>query len=386
MQRIYLDHTATTPLDPRVQDAMLPFFSGVFGNASSIHSFGREAKQSLEQSRAVIASAIGAKPGEIFFTSGGTEANNLAIRGTAFAAREKAGRAHLVTSSAEHHAVLEPCEALEKEGFGVTFLPVDNHALVSPDDVSASLTPTTALVSVMAANNEVGSVSLLEEIGHVCRSKGILFHSDSVQALGKIPLNVNSLNVDLMSFSAHKIYGPKGIGALYVRQGTALDPVLRGGGQERGKRAGTESVPLAVGFARAVELAIGEMSDESKRLSGLRDHLEGMILSRFPEVVVNGHPTKRLPGILSISFASDRISLEGEMLVVNMDIEGVAVASGSACTSGSIQPSHVILAMGRDVAAARATIRFSLGKSTTVGDINTAVEALERVLGRMRKK
>ncbi len=384
MERIYLDHTATTPLDPRVLEAMLPYFSGVFGNASSIHSYGREAKQALERSREVIAGAIGATAGELVFTSGGTEANNLAIRGSALAARGRTGRTHLVTSQAEHHAVLEPCENLGSEGFQVTFLPVDSDGLVSPEGVGPAITDATSLVSVMAANNEVGSVSPLPEIGEVCRSRGVLFHSDAVQALGKIPLNVGLLHADLLSFSSHKIYGPKGIGALYIRQGTAVDPVYRGGGQERGKRPGTESVPLAVGFARAVELALEEMDEESERLAGLRNRLEEIIRSKCPQVIVNGRAGERLPNILSISFDSSKISLEGEMLVANMDLEGIAVASGSACTSGSIQPSHVIRAMGRDPATAKATIRFSFGKSNTAGDVDAAADALERVLARMR--
>ncbi len=385
MERIYLDHTATTPVDDRVRDAMLPYFSGIFGNASSVHSYGREAKRALEQSREIIAGTIGAKPGEVFFTSGGTEANNLALRGAAQAARDNAGRNHLITSLAEHHAILEPCELLRKGGFEVTILPVDTFALVSPEAIDSAVGPGTFLVSIMAGNNEVGSLSPLESIGTTCRTRGILFHSDAVQALGKIPLDVNSLNIDLLSLSAHKIYGPKGIGALYIRQVTALDPVVKGGGQERGKRPGTESVALAVGFARALELAHSEMKAESMRLGALRDQLEAIIRSKFPEAIVNGHPRERLPGILSVSFDSNRIKLEGEMLVVNMDLEGIAVASGSACTSGSVQPSHVILATGRDQATARATVRFSFGRSNTPEHCKSAADALERVIARMKQ-
>ena len=385
MRRVYLDHTATTPLDPRVLESMLPYFSETFGNASSIHALGRDAKQALERSRESIAQAIGAKPGEVFFTSGGTESNNLALRGVVSAARKGAGQVQVLTTQAEHHAVLEPCQLLEADGHEVTFLPVDVHAVVSADQVNAALRSKPALVSVMTANNEVGSLSPLAEIGDVCRSRGALLHSDAVQALGKIPVNVDSLHVDLMSISAHKIYGPKGIGALYIRQGTALEAVSKGGGQERGKRPGTESVPLAVGFARAVDIALEKMTEESSRLAALRDHLETMILSEFPDAIVNGHPSARLPHILSISFDSQKISIEGELLVVNMDLDGIAVASGSACTSGSIQPSHVIMAMGRDRATARATIRFSFGKGNTMEDVDMALAALKRVISRMKK-
>ena len=382
MKRIYLDHTATTPLDPRVLEAMLPYFSDSFGNASSVHSFGRLAKSILESSRESIARAIGAQPGEVFFTSGGTESDNLAIRGVAQAARKK-GKNHLVTSNAEHHAVLEPCEYMVAEGSELTFLSVDEDGVIPAGNVEEALSDSTCLVSVMLANNEVGTINPIKEIAGATHRCGAVMHTDAVQALGKIRINVEDLDVDLMSLSAHKTYGPKGIGALYVRRGIELEPILQGGGQERGKRPGTENVPLAVGFAKAVELAIAEMETESVRLRALRDLLESQIREKFPEALVNGHPQNRLPHILNISFDSSKIALEGEMLLMNMDLKGIAVTSGSACTSGSMQPSHVLLAMGRDPKTAKATLRFSFGKSNRAEDVNYVVESLRAVLSQM---
>ncbi len=385
MTRIYLDHTATTPLDDRVFEAMRPYFSGTFGNASSIHSFGREAKMALEKARETIAKAIGAQSGEIFFTSGGTESDNFAIRGIAMAAR-KSDKNHIITSAAEHHAVLEPCEMLKEEGFEVTIIPVDSNGLVTSDQVKDAITDTTCLVSIMHANNEVGTVYPIREIAAVAHARGAVVHSDAVQTLGKIPINVKDLDVDLMTISAHKLYGPKGIGALFVKKGTELEPMIHGGGQERGKRPGTENVPLAVGFAKAVELATMEMPSESAWLDSLRNNLESRIRSEFPAAIINGHPVERLPHILNVSFDSSRISLEGEMLVMNMDLQGIAVTSGSACTSGSMQPSHVLLAMGRDEKTAKATLRFAFGKSNTQSDVDYVVESLHQIVSRMTHK
>jgi cysteine desulfurase len=381
-RRVYLDHTATTPLDDRVFEVMRPYFSGTFGNASSIHSFGREAKMALEKSRETIAQAIGAESGEVFFTSGGTESDNFAIRGIALAAKRK-GRNHIITAAAEHHAVLETCEMLNEEEFDVTTLPVDSFGMVSPEQVRDAITGKTCLVSIMHANNEVGTINPVKEISAVAHERGVVVHTDAVQALGKIPLDVNDIGVDLMTVTAHKLYGPKGIGALFVKKGTELEPLLHGGGQERGKRPGTENVPLAVGFAKAVELAIAEMSNETKRLGILRDNLESHICNHFSSALINGHPSLRLPHILNISFDSSKIQLEGEMLVMNMDLRGIAVSSGSACTSGSIQPSHVLLAMGRDVKTAKATLRFSFGKSNTAEDVDFVIESLRNVLRQM---
>jgi len=385
VKRIYLDHTATTPVDRRVLEAMEPFFTNTFGNPSSVHAFGREARQFLERARETIAVRIGARPGELFFTSGGTESNNLAIRGTVLAACSKLQRAHLITSRAEHHAVLEPAESLREDGIDVTVLDVDGYGSVAPDGIADAMSPATCLVSIMAGNNEVGTLSPVSAIGDVCRSRKVLFHSDAVQALGKIRVDITEWGADLVTLSAHKIYGPKGIGALFVRQGTAIDPIIRGGGQERGKRPGTESLPLAVGFARAVEIAVETMGEESKRLSGLRDHLCRELQGTFPGLIVNSPPGGGLPHILSISFDSSLVPLEGEMLVHNMDLEGIAVSSGSACTSGSIQPSHVLLAMGRDPATAKSTIRFSFGRDNTSDDIPLVMSALRSVLARMKR-
>jgi cysteine desulfurase len=387
MRRIYLDHTATTPLDPRVFEAMRPYFSETFGNASSIHSFGREAKAALEKARATIATAVGAQSGELFFTSGGTESDNFAIRGGAHAGRKK-GKNHIITSVVEHHAVLEPCEALKEQGWDVTLLAVDSTALVTAAQVREAITDRTCLVSIMHANNEVGTVYPLKEIAAIAHERGVLVHTDAVQTLGKVPVDVNELGVDLMTLSAHKLYGPKGIGALYIRRGTDIEPLLYGGGQERGKRPGTENVPLAVGFAKAVELALADREVEMKRLAALRDNLQSKICNRFPAAIVNGHPTERLPNILNISFDSRKIQLEGEMLVMNMDLEGIAVTSGSACTSGSMQPSHVLLAMGRDANTAKATLRFAFGRSNTEADVEEVMarlsDAIEKMTARQR--
>lgn len=385
MKRIYLDHTATTPLDDRVFEAMRPYFSETFGNASSIHSFGREAKTALEKARETIGKAIGAHSGEIFFTSGGTESDNFAVRGVAMAARKRE-KNHIITSAAEHHAVLEPCEVLKEEGFDVTILSVDSNGLVTAEQVKNAITDKTCLVSIMHANNEVGTIYPIREIAGVAHERGVVVHTDAVQTLGKLPFSVKDLDVDLMTISAHKLYGPKGIGALFVKKGTELEPMIHGGGQERGKRPGTENVPLAVGFAKAVELAMLELSSEARRLESLRQNLESRIRSEFPAAIINGHPTERLSHILNVSFDSNKIPLQGEMLVMNMDLQGVAVTSGSACTSGSMQPSHVLLAMGRDEKTAKATLRFAFGKSNSQEDVDYVVESLKQILHRMTSR
>ncbi|MGB6120681.1 MAG: cysteine desulfurase family protein [Bacteroidota bacterium] len=384
MQRIYLDHTATTPVDPLVVEAMRPYWGDIHGNPSSIHWFGQRAKEALEKARETIAGAIGAEPGELFFTSGGTESDNAALRGAACAARER-GRNHLVTSKAEHHAVLDTIQELVGEGFRSTVLDVDEVGRVPLSDIESALTPQTVLVSLMHANNEVGTVNPLAEITGPVRNHGVFFHTDAVQTLGKLPVDVDTLGVDLLSVSAHKLYGPKGIGALYVRKGTDLEPILHGGGQERGMRPGTENVALAVGFAKAVELSTAAMASESASLAGLRNRLEMKIKDRYPEVLLNGDPKERLPHILNVSFDSEKIALEGEMLVMNMDLEGIAVTSGSACTSGSMQPSHVLLALGRDPETAKATLRFSFGRGNTEEDVEAAIKALQTVVERMRR-
>ncbi|MBI3579513.1 MAG: cysteine desulfurase [Ignavibacteriales bacterium] len=381
MRRVYLDYSATTPLDPRVLEAMSLTFGRHYGNASSVHSFGREARTVLEESRERIASFIGARSEEIFFTSGGTEADNYAIKGVASAGKKK-GKNHIIISSIEHHAVLHPAEHLRAEGFKVDVLPVDSSGMVDPAAIEKTITPGTCLISIMHANNEVGTIEPVREISASAKQHGILLHSDTVQSVGKIPVNVNELGVDLLSISAHKIYGPKGIGAIYIRKGTEIETLIEGGAQESNRRAGTENVPLAVGFAKAIELC--SVEEETKRLSQMRESLKSKLLQKFDALIVNGHPEARLPHILSVSFDSTVTSVDGEALIMGMDLRGVAVTSGSACTSGSLQSSHVLLAMGRDERTAKATIRFSLGRLTTEDEITYAAEALEDVLSKMR--
>jgi len=382
MDRIYLDHAATTPVDPRVVEAMVPYFGGVFGNASSVHANGREAKAALESARNTIARAIGAQPAEVVFTSGGTESDNAAIAGVLRASA--AGHLGVVTSAAEHHAVLSTCEELGRTGEKVTILPVDHHGVVDCSALDAALKGSPLLVSLMYANNEVGAITPLDELSVTIHSAGAVLHTDAIQALGKVPLDVNRLGVDLMSLTAHKLYGPKGIGALYIRNGTHWDPVLFGGGQERGRRPGTENVALAVGFAKAVDIALEGMSQETMRISALRDQLETRLTKELPGVVHNSTAPDRLPHIVNISFDTTQMRKHGEMLIMNMDLAGVSVSSGSACTSGSVKPSHVLLAMGRDGATAGASLRFSLGRSNTLDHIEKVVTVLKDVVPRLK--
>ncbi|MGA7160076.1 MAG: cysteine desulfurase family protein [Bacteroidota bacterium] len=379
-QRIYLDYSATTPVDPEVTEAMAPYFSRFFGNASSIHAFGREAKIHLEQSREKIARTIGAKPGEVFFTSGGTEADNHAIFGAAFAARRSHGKNHLVVSSVEHHAVLQCAEYLARNGFEVTILPVDEFGKVDPDDVRRAILPETSLVSVMHANNEIGTIQPIEQIARVAHDHEIILHSDTVQSTGKIPVNVDALSTDILAISAHKFYGPKGIGAIYIRKGVDIDSYIHGGAQERNRRAGTENIPLVVGFAKAIELSQREMEKNTIHLTNLKKEMKSLLAERFDDILFNGHPSDALPNIVNISFDSAKIDVDGEALLLNMDLNGVAVTSGSACSSGSMEPSHVLHAIGRDMKTAKASIRFSMGKSTTENEITKAVSILEQAV------
>jgi cysteine desulfurase len=377
MKRIYLDHAATTPVDPQVVDAMLPYFSDIFGNPSSPHSFGREAQRALEDARAKIAAAIGAGPEEIVFTSGGTESDNTAVKGVARAAKGRGG--HIITSSIEHHAVLEPCHSLEKEGFDVTRINVDGEGLVDPDDVRRAITDRTILISIMHANNEIGTVQPVEEIGRIAREKGIYFHTDAVQTFGHLNIHVDRLNVDLLSASAHKLYGPKGVGFLYVRKGTRIRPLMEGGDQENGRRASTHNVAGIVGLGKSVEIALARMEDENRRLSALRDRLIREIL-KMEDVRLNGHPIRRLPNNVNVSISY----VEGESLLLNLDMEGIACSTGSACTSSSLEPSHVLKAIGLSHETAHGSLRFSLGRATTEDDIGHVVGVLPSVVEKLR--
>ena len=377
-KRIYLDHAATTPTDPRVVEAMLPYFSDSFGNPSSIHSLGLETRTAVAEAREKVASLIGAASDEIIFTSGGTEADNLAIKGVALANAQR-GK-HIVTTRIEHHAVEESCRYLESQGFSVTHVGVDQDGLVDPKDVENAVTPETILISVMHANNEVGTIQPIAEIGRMARARGIYFHTDAVQTVGHIPAIVGELGVDLLAISAHKLYGPKGVGVLYVRKGTRIVSFMHGGGQERGLRASTENVPGIVGLGKAAEIAQAEMDAESKHLIRLRDKLITGLLERIPQTRLNGHPTQRLPNNVNISIAS----VEGEALAVSLDLEGIAVSTGSACSSEAMEPSHVLTAMGVPVELARGSVRFSLGKKNTDEEIDRVLEAFPRIVSRLR--
>ncbi|MDK2816379.1 MAG: cysteine desulfurase [Moorella sp. (in: firmicutes)] len=379
MRRVYLDHSATTPVRPEVLDAMLPFLKeDAFGNPSTIYSYGREAKKALDEAREKVAGLIGARPEEIFFTSGGTEADNLALIGTA-TANEKKGR-HIITSSIEHHAVLHTAQYLMRLGFKVTFLPVTPEGLVRVEDVEEAITPETILISVMHVNNEVGTIQPIKEIGQLARERGIIFHTDAVQSVGKIPVNVDELNVDLLSASSHKIYGPKGVGCLYIRKGTRINPILHGGAQERKRRPGTENMPGIVGFGRAAELAGQELPQEMKRLQALRDKLIDGIMNRIEDVQLNGDREKRVATNANFSFRY----VEGESLLLSLDMKGICASSGSACTSGSLDPSHVLLAMGIPHEVAHGSVRMTLGRDNTEADIDYVLEVMPEIVARLR--
>ncbi len=373
MQRIYLDHAATTAADPAVVEAMLPYFTGIYGNASSVHFFGRESRKAVEAARRQVASAIGAKASEIYFTCGGSESDNWAIKGAAFAMQEK-GR-HIITTAIEHHAVLHTCAWLEKQGFTVTYLPVDEKGRVRPEEVAAAITTETTLISVMTANNEVGTLQPIEEIGQIAHDHGILFHTDAVQAIGAVPVDVNAFHADMLSLSGHKFYGPKGIGALYVRSGVRLDHFMHGGAQERGQRAGTENLAGIVGLGTAITLAQERMA-ENQRIAALRDRLQAGILSALPEARVNGDEDHRLPGNLNLCFPN----VDGEALLLRLDLAGIAASGGSACTSGSVDPSHVLMAMGLSHDHARSSLRFSLGRDNTDADVDAVLEVLPPIV------
>jgi cysteine desulfurase len=377
---VYLDHNATTPLDPEVLAAMTPFLAEGFGNPSSLHVWGREARQALERARATIARALGtADKDTVVFTSGGTEADNLALMGVA-AAQEKRGR-HVILSSVEHHAVLNAAAHLGRQGFEVTRLSVDSQGLLDPDDVRRVIRPDTVLVSLMYGNNETGVLFPIASVGRICRERGVTFHTDAVQSFGKLPLDVETLCVDLLSLSGHKTHGPKGIGALFIRRGTRMQPLLHGGAQERSRRAGTENVAAAVGLARATELSLQDQAGESRRMADLRDRLEGGVMAALPGVLRNGHPTERLPHTTNLAFAG----VEAESLILALDLAGIGASSGAACSSGSLEPSHVLAAMGLPRERVLSSVRFSLGRTTTREEIEHVLEVLPPIVERMRR-
>lgn len=375
-RRVYLDHNASTPLHPEVVAAMLPYFGERFGNPSSVHSFGREAREGLEGAREAIARFLRAGKDEVIFTSGGTESDNLAIKGVAVA--QSAG--HIITSQIEHHAVLRSCQALESEGFAVTYLPVDQHGMVDPDDVRKAIRRDTLLITVMHANSEVGTIQPVEAIGRIAKERGIPFHVDGVQTFGKVPIDLDAFGIDLLSFSSHKIYGPKGIAGLYIRKGTKLVAIQHGGEHERRRRAGTENVPGIVGFGKAVEVRARDMEAEALRLKALRDRLWTGISSTVPEVRLNGHATRRLPGTLNLSFRH----VEAESIVLGLDLKGVGASAGSACTSGNVEPSHVLVAMGVPLDWAMGAVRATLGRANSPEEIDYVLEVLPPLVERLR--
>jgi len=378
MKRIYMDHSATTPVAPEVLAAMLPYFGEKFGNASSLHRSGREAKEALEDSREKVEALLGARAEEIIFTSGGTESDNLALKGIARKNR-KLGK-HIITTQIEHPAILETCRALEKEGFEVTYLPVTGEGLVELSTLEASIRPDTILISVMHANNEVGTIQPLEEIGRLAAERDIYLHSDAVQSVGKIPVDVDDLGVDLLSLSAHKLYGPKGVGALYIRKGTKLESIIQGGGHERRLRSGTENISGIVGLARAAELAERDMPREAERLAGLRDRLAELVLGKVKDAWINGTMKKRLPGNLNFGFKY----VEGESLLLFLDSKGICVSTGSACSSHKLEPSHVLMSLGLKAEECHGSLRITLGMSNTLDEVEYVAESIVEAVERFR--
>jgi cysteine desulfurase len=376
--RVYLDHNATTPIDRAVLAAMQPYFSDEFGNASSIHSVGQRARAAVERAREQVAAMVGAKPAEIVFTSGGTEADNLAVFGVVGAAQ---GTRHVITTTIEHHAALNACQALEKRGVEVTYVQVNHEGLVDPREIGRALRPETVLITVMHANNELGTIQPIEEIGRIAAGAHVAFHTDAVQSAGKLPLDVNRLGVDLLSISAHKIYGPKGVGALYIRAGTPLEPQFHGGHHERDLRPGTENVPGIVGLGKAAELASQHFAAEARRLSDLRDRLEESLLEKVPQCFVNGSRARRVPNTTNFTFSGT----EGEALEIALDLKGLACSTGAACASGAVEPSHVLTAIGLPPEEARASLRFSIGRYNTPEEIEFALNVIPGVVEHLRE-
>ena len=379
MRRVYLDYNATTPVAPEVLAAMLPYFSEEYGNASSIHTFGQRARGAVEEARESVAALLGARPAEIMFSSGGTESNNHAIFGVVGGAEGRSK--HVITSAVEHSAVLDPCKALEERGVAVTVLPVDRDGIVNPEDVRRAIRPETVLITIMLANNELGTIEPIEEIAKIASKNGVTLHTDAVQAAGKIPIEVAKLGVHLLSISAHKLYGPKGVGALYVRKGTRLEPLLYGGHSERDRRPGTEGVTSIAGLGKAAELAVARMKDEGRRIAELRDRLENGLLERIPHASVNGSRAHRTPNTTNLTFPF----IEGEAMVIALDLKGIACSTGAACSSGAVEPSHVLTAIGLAPEDARATLRLSLGHHTTDEEIDFALDTIPPVIDRLRQ-
>jgi len=379
MRNVYLDHAATTPVHPKVLEAMLPYFTVKFGNPSNLHDIGREAKNAVDEARAKTGTLIGARADEIFFTASGAESNNFAIKGLAQANSQK-GK-HIIVSQIEHFSVLHPVKTLEKSGFTVTYLPTDKQGFVSPDDVAKAITNETILVSIMHANNEIGTIEPIEEIGRITKEKGVLFHTDAVATTGWIPVEVKALGVDALSFSGHQFYGPKGAAGLFVRKGVRIKPQIEGGIQEDGRRAGTENVPAIVGMGKAAEIAATEITHRMSTLTLLRDRLQKGLVEKIDHVVINGHPTKRLPHNLNISLWY----VEGESMLLFLNMKGISVSSGSACTSRSLKTSHVLTCIGTDAAVANGTLLLSLGMGNTAEDIDYVIETLPPIVQRLRE-
>jgi len=378
MKHIYLDYAATTPVHPEVVKAMSPYYSDLFGNPSAIHHLGQESRIALEQARSSVARLINARDDEIIFTGSGTEADNFAIKGLAIANREKGN--HIITSTIEHHAVLETCGFLEKQGYSVSYLQVDKHGLVDPDDIKKAITNKTIIISIMQANNEVGTIEPISEIGKIAREAGVYFHTDAVQTAGHIPIDVNRMNVDMLSLSAHKLYGPKGVGVLFLRKGTKVTPFIHGGRQEMGKRASTENVPGIVGLGKAAEIALNEMDGEASRITALRQRLIEGIQGNIEDTLLNGHPTTRLPNNLNIIVDF----VDGEAMLLLLDQKGICVSTGSACSSADLGASHVLLALGLSAYQAHGSLRFSLGKWTTEEDIDYVLEVFPQIVAHLR--
>ena len=376
--RVYMDNGATTRVTEPVMAAMQPYFCEIFGNPSSVHGFGREARKAVEAARAQVAKAIGAEPREIYFTGCGTEADNWALRGAAYANKNR-GR-HIITTNFEHHAILHTCAQLEKEGFEVTYLPVDRDGLVTPEQLEAAMRPDTTLVSVMMANNEIGTIEPIAELAAVAKRHGALFHTDAVQAIGHVPIDVKAQGIDMLSMSGHKFHAPKGIGALYVRQGVRLQRLMQGGAQERGQRPGTENLAGIVGIGKAIELATEDVEARAAKMAAIRDHMIGRIMNEIPHVQLNGHPTRRMCGNINVSF----YFVESESILLHLDFKGIAASSGSACTSGSLDPSHVLLAIGVSHEHANGSVRLSLCEENTMEEADYVVDSLVEIVRRLR--